>query len=124
MSILRQDDPSRPAARAPQSPAPAKAGDEGDTALLETAAKRWQAAWERERENIERAYADLRLLAGDDVEHWGRACAKPARPRAARASRSTACRSTSSRSPATSARCAPRCASCRSTPAPTPTSPR
>ena len=47
----------------PDEPAHAQAVDDD---LLSLAARRWQAAYERERENIERAYADLRMLAGDD----------------------------------------------------------
>jgi hypothetical protein len=46
-----------------------KSDDNGD--LLKVAAERYEAALSRERENIEAAYLDLRLLAGDDVAHWG-----------------------------------------------------
>lgn len=45
--------------------------DSADADLLKLAAKRWESAYNRERDNIERAYADLKLLAGDDDEHWG-----------------------------------------------------
>lgn len=47
----------------------AASGDDAD--LLKTAAKRWDAAYQRDKDNIDRAYADLRLVAGDDEEHWG-----------------------------------------------------
>jgi hypothetical protein len=42
-----------------------------DSDLLKLAAERWEAAYSRERTNIEEAILDLEFLAGDDDAHWG-----------------------------------------------------
>lgn len=52
------------------SPEP-KTGSDDHADLLKTAADEWRRAFEHDRANIEHAYADLRLLVGDDEEHWG-----------------------------------------------------
>jgi len=54
-----------------------EANDDNETSgdrfadLLETAGKRWDAAWTEEEANIKKANADLLMLAGDEKEHWG-----------------------------------------------------
>jgi hypothetical protein len=52
----------------PTTPTPAK-GEGSD--LLKLAAERWEAAYGRERTNIDEAVTDLQFLAGDDAAHWG-----------------------------------------------------
>jgi hypothetical protein len=52
----------------PNTPTPEK-GEGSD--LLKLAAERWEAAYGRERTNIEEAVLDLEFLAGDDDAHWG-----------------------------------------------------
>jgi hypothetical protein len=54
-----------------QADKPSRRGGDDTSGLLETAGKRWDAAWNVEKDNINRANADLRMLAGDETEHWG-----------------------------------------------------
>src|SRR5215207_2659211 len=53
-----------------EKPHVAPKGDDAPD-LLKEAGLRYAAALARERTNIDEAYTDLKLLAGDDSVHWG-----------------------------------------------------